>query len=456
MEEGRTNVNQSISRKKGKKRSRNEQFRDELVEASKKLMVSEVPSKLPCREKEHGFIYSFLKKSISQGGVGAGLYISGMPGTGKTATCRQVVRELKGLSSKKKLRPFRFLEINGMKMPTPHHVYTEFWKLLSGEYSAPKTAQIKLEKYFSEGRGAKEREFIVLLADELDYLLTRRQQIIYNLFEWPTREGAKMVVLGVCNTMDLPERLIPRVSSRLGTQRVIFKAYVREELKKIIASRLESLGDVFGKDSVRFCASSVAGMTGDCRTALQICRRAIDIALKRLDSLKNKNNNFQKEKGRKRRKRNGGKSIKKREGSGKEELRVVTMKDIKAAKTEFFGSNISQTVDTLAQFEKLFLTAMVVFNDTHQVLSGALSEYTQRTNAYIAGSLGLEKLSPTEMDYILESLQEMGMVTVTFNRKESARYIRLTCRTGVIVGALKDDKISSKILSRVSIRDRTD
>ena len=56
----------------------------------------------------------------------------------------------------------------------------------------------------------------MLLADELDLLWTRKQTVLYNLFDWPTRQQAKLVVLAVANTMDLPERImINRVSSRL-------------------------------------------------------------------------------------------------------------------------------------------------------------------------------------------------------------------------------------------------
>lgn len=39
---------------------------------------------------------------------------------------------------------------------------------------------------------------------------------MYNLFEWPKRRHARLVVLAIANTMDLPERImINRVASRL-------------------------------------------------------------------------------------------------------------------------------------------------------------------------------------------------------------------------------------------------
>eukprot|EP01084_Bolivina_argentea_P057649 105313_1 len=245
-----------------------------LKDAGKALMLSSVPSKLPCREKEHDEILTYMKNNIVSKGHGSGLYISGMPGTGKTATVRQIANEL---AKKKKdtLPNFEFHEINAMKLPTAAHIYTELARKLIGQHFSPNIAVKKLSKYFSIKD--RDRKICVLLVDELDYLLTRQQKVIYNMFDWPTKKNAKLVVIGIANTMDLPERLLPRVSSRMGTARVVFKAYQRFQLTEIIEQRLQST-KVFSKDAICFGASVVASVTGDCRTVLQICRRAVEIA----------------------------------------------------------------------------------------------------------------------------------------------------------------------------------
>lgn len=57
----------------------------------------------------------------------------------------------------------------------------------------------------------------VVLMDELDQLVTAKQDVVYNFFNWPTLVGSKLIVLAVANTMDLPERVMSgRVRSRLG------------------------------------------------------------------------------------------------------------------------------------------------------------------------------------------------------------------------------------------------
>jgi len=51
---------------------------------------------------------------------------------------------------------------------------------------------------------------------QLDLLWTRRQDVVYNLLDWPTKTASRLVVLTIANTMDLPERLLMgRVTSRL-------------------------------------------------------------------------------------------------------------------------------------------------------------------------------------------------------------------------------------------------
>lgn len=64
---------------------------DQLENAKTHLQLSWVPSHIPCREEEHHQIETYLRNSIKQKGNGSPLYVSGMPGTGKTATVREVI-----------------------------------------------------------------------------------------------------------------------------------------------------------------------------------------------------------------------------------------------------------------------------------------------------------------------------------------------------------------------------
>src|SRR5207237_991211 len=72
-------------------------------------------------------------------------------------------------------------------------------------------------------------------------------------------------------------RLLPKVCSRLGMGRIVFAAYTKEQIATIVASRLAGLV-AFDKDAVNLAAAKVASISGDVRRALQICRRAAEVA----------------------------------------------------------------------------------------------------------------------------------------------------------------------------------
>ena len=118
----------------------------------------------------------------------------------------------------------------------------------------------------------------MILVDELDQLVTKRQEVIYNFFNWPNQAHSRLIVLAIANTMDLPEReLSNKITSRLGSNRINFTPYDKNQLIEILTTRMEGFGDtVFAKDAIGLVAGKVAGVTGDARRALDICRRAVE------------------------------------------------------------------------------------------------------------------------------------------------------------------------------------
>ena len=58
------------------------------------------------------------------------MYISGVPGTGKTATVHEVIRELEDAAVQGILPQFRFLELNGMKLTDPSQTYSTLLKVI--------------------------------------------------------------------------------------------------------------------------------------------------------------------------------------------------------------------------------------------------------------------------------------------------------------------------------------
>ena len=111
----------------------------------------------------------------------------------------------------------------------------------------------------------------LLVVDELDSLVTRRQEVLYNLFEWslaaPRKGVPRLAVIGIANTMDLPERLLPRILSRAGLRRTPFQPYVREQIEQIVRARLGACEGAFAPEAVDFASRKVAAVSGDVRRA---------------------------------------------------------------------------------------------------------------------------------------------------------------------------------------------
>ncbi|KAF7912015.1 uncharacterized protein EAE98_011772 [Botrytis deweyae] len=308
--------------------------------ARSRLHVSSVPDTLPCREEEFSSVYTHLAAAITDG-TGSCIYISGTPGTGKTATVREVVAQLNASVSADELDPFIFVEINGMKVTDPHQSYALLWEALKGDRVSPSHALDLLEREFS--KPSPRREPCVVLMDELDQLVTKNQSVMYNFFNWPGLRHSKLIVLAVANTMDLPERTLSnKISSRLGLTRITFPGYTHEQLQTIITSRLTDVpAHLIHPDAIQFASRKVASVSGDARRALDICRRAVEIAESESLSIPNTPSKT----------------------PGKEEKRgkgVVSIATVKKAINEATTSPLQQHLRALPLATKMFLAALVL------------------------------------------------------------------------------------------------
>lgn len=116
----------------------------------------------------------------------------------------------------------------------------------------------------------------ILILDELDYFFTKDQNLLYNLFDWPHQPNSKLAIIGIANTMDFPERLLPKIASRMGSRRLVFKPYMGRVLEKIVEQRVEDT-QIFEKGAIAFLSRKIVNVSTDVRRALNLCRDAIDL-----------------------------------------------------------------------------------------------------------------------------------------------------------------------------------
>nr|BAD91026.1 cell division control protein 6 [Eisenia fetida] len=237
---------------------------------AKQALHTAIPDNLQGREKETDAVKSFLTKHISCKHPGC-LYISGAPGSGKTAVVAKTV------DSFKNNKDCHIIYINCMSVRNSVAIYDNILSLLGNSKSSmtAKESRSRIEEYLTSSTLA-----VVLVLDEMDSLDSRNQDVLYTMFEWPALPNSSLILIGIANSLDLTDRTLPRLQTRpnFRPQILNFPPYSKDEMIEVITKRLSEIeGDsIFEAKAVQFCAAKVAAMAGDVRMALDICRRAVE------------------------------------------------------------------------------------------------------------------------------------------------------------------------------------
>uniref|UniRef100_A0A8B9DRY9 Cell division cycle 6 n=1 Tax=Anser cygnoides TaxID=8845 RepID=A0A8B9DRY9_ANSCY len=181
-------------------------FRPEgtCYQQAKRALHAAVPERLQGREREAGAIRQFLREHLGARRPGS-LYISGAPGTGKTACLSCVLRDCQD-----ELAGSRTVVLNCMALSTPHAVFPAVAQQL-GLPGAGREALRRLEKELTAAG-----PMLLLVLDELDQLESKGQDVLYTIFEWPRLPGSRLVLIGPANALDLTERSLARPHARLA------------------------------------------------------------------------------------------------------------------------------------------------------------------------------------------------------------------------------------------------
>uniref|UniRef100_A0A674MBN2 Cell division control protein n=1 Tax=Takifugu rubripes TaxID=31033 RepID=A0A674MBN2_TAKRU len=231
----------------------------------KQALHTAVPERLLSREAERESIRLFLEEKVLQRHPGS-LYISGAPGTGKTACLNCALQEMKA-----RLSAVQSVVVNCMTLRSSLAIFS----LLADKLKAP-GGQNGLQRFLSAPGPS-----VLLVLDEMDQLDSKAQDVLYTIFEWPYLPNSRLCLIGIANALDLTDRILPRLRARphCHPQLLHFPPYSREELVAIVQDRLTqaSADGIMDTSAVQFCARKVSAVSGDARKALDICRRAVEV-----------------------------------------------------------------------------------------------------------------------------------------------------------------------------------
>ena len=304
---------------------------------------------LPCRKDEQDLIYNYIKQGLQTNGNYHSLYIAGMPGTGKTASVKTILNilesELNEAMNKRNgkalgkdgIIPFQTKFLSGINFPNISNVFKIIYKFIFAKVKDK--LNIKdyiqlLNEFFSNRKkynsssslNDPSNSHIILIIDEIDILINNSQNLLYNIFNWTTYDYAKLIVISISNTLDLPNRLLPKIRSRMGDNIIMFKPYNKEELGIIIKDRGIDLS-LFSQDAIRLSCVKVAAINGDLRRVFHILTRA--------------------------------KEINSAENYKKKNKELVSKFDILNAWNELFSSKISNVIKSLHILEKIIIATVL-------------------------------------------------------------------------------------------------
>ncbi|KAI8110494.1 hypothetical protein M9435_002168 [Picochlorum sp. BPE23] len=294
-----------------------------------------------CREKQVECITEWLDDCTSRHAGGA-IYLSGVPGTGKTLAATSIVRQAVEKLNQTDCAPPVALSINCMRSKTAKDVLvriidafkTAALKTVTGQLGEDPVVQVpddndkavvlsgpwadlspqehlkniihspvvtkhEIGKIYGKRRRSsisevdlvKQTGMILLILDEIDGMLEGKdcEEIVGSLISLASAKESRLVIIGIANSIDLmqqfmrPGAILHRFN--LKPKNVVFPTYLRDQVSQLIRERLERLpGPVFDNRAIEFCARKIANGTGDMRRALSAASLAVDFATKEFNN----------------------------------------------------------------------------------------------------------------------------------------------------------------------------
>lgn len=226
------------------------------------------------REEERKELESFISTRSKTNRSGC-IYVSGPPGTGKSAFVNEVCTSTSSDGSAKTGY------INCMSIKNATDMYrTLLEEFIDITEVAEGEEMDTLKKLFMQ----RKTSYVVTL-DEVDYLLELDIDLLYNIFDWSLHKSSSLVLVGIANALDFTDRFLPRLKARgLRPHLLPFLPYSATQIASVITSKLKALAPTGSEHlpfihpvAIKYLASRAAKQGGDLRKAFDICRRAIDL-----------------------------------------------------------------------------------------------------------------------------------------------------------------------------------
>jgi cell division control protein 6 len=238
-----------------------------------------VPDDLPHRESQILRLAEILAP-VLQGSRPSNIFIYGVPGTGKTAVTKHVLKKV-GSEGKNIGVSLNIAFINCKHDDTNYRVLADLCEAIGERIPFTGLSTSEVLKRFVKLADASSRSMFVVL-DEVDSLVKKTgDKVLYDLTRINNQfSKAKVSIIGITNDLKFTEYLDPRVRSSLGEEELVFPPYNASELEDILKKRSEVAfhRGILGDEVMKLCAALAAKEHGDARRALDLLRVAGEVA----------------------------------------------------------------------------------------------------------------------------------------------------------------------------------
>ncbi|KAM7256554.1 hypothetical protein ACFE04_012295 [Oxalis oulophora] len=403
------------------------------------LHVSTAPATVLCREDEQRRVLDFCKQSIERQKAGS-IYVCGCPGTGKSLSMDKIKKQLIDWTKEAGFQTPDVLSLNCTTLTNASEIFS---KILGKDQARKKakgsTSPLKnLQNLYSQEQSFGSN-MMVIVADELDYLITRDSNVLHDLFMLTTLPFSRCILIGVANAIDLADRFLPRLQSLNCKPTVItFRAYSKDQILRILQERLTALPyNVFQPLALELCARKVAAASGDMRKALSVCRSALEILEGELREFTNNDDSMPPEK------LPFDRQIP-LVSLKIEEAIMVKIDHMAAALSRTFRSPIVDTIQSLPLHQQIILCSAVKF------LRGVKKDTTvgelYKSYMEISKSVGIPPAGILEFSSMCRVLNDQGLLKLGQSREEKSKRVTLKIDESDITFALQGIRLFRECL----------
>lgn len=404
--------------------------KNKFQNARRTLTVTETYN-LPGREKELQELSDFMN-SVKNECKSASMYISGPPGTGKTACLSKLMK------APEFTRKFKRVYVNCTSMPSIGSIYKKVCSELKIKGVSEKECLMNIVSYLKG-----EHQTILMILDEIDQLVGKKQSVLYTIFEWPAIANSNILLIGIANSLDLTDRLLSRLHTRcnLKPRLMNFAPYSKQQIIEIFRTRLDEAKvlDLFSPGTIQLLSAKVASISGDVRRALNIGRRAIEMAEEQ---------------------KRGKKPFDMTELEIAELVAQdaaaptdkVEVKQVMTVLNQIYGTG--QTLgadldDTFPLQQKILICTILLIlkrDKNKDITVGRL----YGVYAKVCGARNIQPLGQSEFGGLCELVETRGILRIIKNKEPRMCKVQLQWDEGEVTNALQDKQLISSILSDTS------